>query len=473
MGRRNGRRTRGAGTAGCRAAGRGRGRRGLRRLHRPAADRRGVDGVGGRGGGSEPGVRGGRLRDDRDRPAQHRGVGRVPGVGRRGCPGGRRRGIGRRRCPRRRRGGVGIGLVATPGRAGGGTGLRFDRDDAADAGQLAVDIRILGVLIWSVVEDVDRGDGVRELDLHALQGTGERDGGLEAVAGALGHRSLEHRLQRRRGVGALQARHRLAFDPLDEIGAAVAAAGLLERRPAGQQGVHRRAEGVDVGRDARLWLVGERLRRRPRNRHAGRRLHGIRRGRDAEVRERGTVVFRDENVRRFDVAMQDAGAMRRLDGRRDLHPDAERLGHRERRGARAHLQVRARAVLHDEVRPAVVGDPCLIDRDDRRMRRQQRHHVRLGGELLGCTSRHAALEHDLHRDAAPWQMLLVEVDVGEAARPENVEVGEPRECRRRRGRTLRGAHGRSSKATVTPSPRSSTSPVITMVGSPGCSRTGS
>jgi hypothetical protein len=127
--------------------------------------------------------------------------------------------------------------------------VRLDAHDAAHPRELAVGV-VLGILVRGIVEDVDRGDRVGELDLHALQGTGEREGGFVPVARTLGHRALEHQLQRGRRIGPRQRRHRLRLDALDEIRAAVAAAGLLERRAPGQQRVDGRAERVDVGGDA-------------------------------------------------------------------------------------------------------------------------------------------------------------------------------------------------------------------------------
>ena len=93
-------------------------------------------------------------------------------------------------------------------------------------------------------------------------------------------------------------------------------------------------------------------------------------------------------------------------------------------------------------------------------------------ELLDRVAGHAVGEHDLHRDAAARQVLFVEIDIGEAARAEHVDVGEAGERRGRRRWPL-AAHESPSKVTVTPSPRSSTSPVTTIVGSFGCRRTGS
>lgn len=116
--------------------------------------------------------------------------------------------------------------------------------------------------------------------------------------------------------------------------------------------------------------------------------------------------------------------MCRLDGAGDLHADAQRLGDRERLLAGAQLQVRARAVLHDEVRAAVARDTGLVDRDDRGVRREHRHDVGLVGELLGGPARDAVGEQHLHGDPAARHLPLVEEDVGEAAQAQRLHVGE-------------------------------------------------
>ncbi len=239
-----------------------------------------------------------------------------------------------------------------------------------------------------------------------------------------------------------------------------------------EQRVHRGAELIDVGARIAARRVGEGLRRRPRNRQPGRLRRGVRRRGDAEVRECRSVVFRDENVGRLDVAVQNPRPVRGLDSRRDLDADAQRLGDREGLAAVAHLKVRPRAELHHQVRSTVSGDTGLVDRDDGGVRRQHRHDIRLGGELLGRTARHPFRDQHLHRDPAFGQLLLVEVDVGETAGSERFDEREAREVRGRHRRALR-IHSRSSMATVMPSPRSSTSPGTTTVASLGCSRTGS
>ena len=66
--------------------------------------------------------------------------------------------------------------------------------DSTSPPSSAVDVvDVLGV--WVVVNDVDRGHGVRELDLHFLEGAGESDGARVPVGRVLRHRTLENTLQ--------------------------------------------------------------------------------------------------------------------------------------------------------------------------------------------------------------------------------------------------------------------------------------
>ena len=171
-----------------------------------------------RGGRRAGGCR--RTGRDRDRATQQRAV--VVG---RGClsPG-----AGRSRHARRAGRGIHTDAVAAAGGARGGVRLRFDADDAAHPGEFAVGVAVV-FFGWGVVEDVDRGHRVGELDLHALQGPRERDRRLVPVAGALGHGAFERELERHRGIRPFEARHGLRLDALDEVGAAVAATRLLER----------------------------------------------------------------------------------------------------------------------------------------------------------------------------------------------------------------------------------------------------
>src|SRR5690606_35461906 len=259
----------------------------------------------------------------------------------------------------------------------------------------------------------------------------------------------------------------------NEVGRPVAPAGHLEGRAAREQGVDRRAERPHVRGDRARGWVGEGLGRRPRDRHAlGLVRERVDGRRDAEVGQRGAVVLRDEDVGGLDGAVQDARAVRRLDRTCDLDADAQRLGDRERVAPVGRPEMGARAVLHREECPPVARDVRLVDRHDRGVGRQLRHEVGLVVESLARVRAGEVVQQDLDRDPSPGALLLVEVDVREAARTEVLDVLVAVDQGRRRGWAAR-AHESPSKVTVTPSPRSTVSPSTTSTASSGCRRTGS
>jgi hypothetical protein len=133
-----------------------------------------------------------------------------------------------------------------------------------------------------------------------------------------------------------------------------------------------------------------------------------------------------------------AGHVGGLDGAADLHGDAQHLGHGNALGAVA-LAQRGRAHLHYEVRPPVARDAGLVHREDGRVRAELGHEVRLGLEHLAHVIVDHLGEHHLHRDLPPRHVLLVEEDVGEAARAEHVDVGEAGQSGRLRRQSTR--HG--------------------------------
>lgn len=113
--------------------------------------------------------------------------------------------------------------------------------------------------------------------------------------------------------------------------------------------------------------------------------------------------------------MQHTAAMRGLERAREANPGIEDLFERER-GAAAHARAhRVRAVLHRDVRPAIGGDTRLIDRDDRRVHAEARHHVGLGLELASGGIGVAHTVQHLHRDYPVWHVLLIEEYLGKTA----------------------------------------------------------
>ncbi len=271
-----------------------------------------------------------------------------------------------------------------------------------------------------------------ELLFDGLQVADELERTRLTGGGASRHRPGEHRLEARRNVVAPDRRNLRLRDPRHERRSAVVAAGDLEWASAGEQRVDRRPERPDLAGDRSGDLVVQHLGGRPRNREPDRvaRFDLSERRGDAEVGEHRMAECRRQDVRRLDVAVQHALLVRGLDRARDADPDREHLGERQLRGPVA-LADRRRAVLHDEVGPAVGGDARLVDREDRRVRAQLGHEVRLGLEHLAHVVVHDAGEEHLDRDQPARHVLLVQEDVGESAGAEHAHEFEPGQVRRR------------------------------------------
>ena len=313
-----------------------------------------------------------------------------------------------------------------------------------------------------LVEDDDRRAAQPLLLLDRLQRPGELERRRRSVRGVLGHRLGQQALETGRHVLATRRGRRGAPDPRHQRIRRVVTARDLERRTADEQLPQRRGERVDVGALVAVALAVEHLRRGPRHRDAdvvgglgrGVALAGAATG-DAEVGQARGAVGADEDVGRLDVAVRDVGAVRRLDGTRELDAGAQDVLDGEALGPGPHRQVGRRVVLHDEVGPAVVGRTGTEDLHDVRVVAQGGHGVGLLDELLAQRVGQAlGLEH-LDRDRHAGALLLVEEDVGVTAGAERLDEDEARDLR---GRTLLheappSAAGRWSGVRVTTPPR--------------------
>ena len=230
-------------------------------------------------------------------------------------------------------------------------------------------------------------------------------GGLPAIGGALGEAAHDHRFERRRDAGAT-LRHRIRrFGHVR--GEHLLRRGTDERRPAGEQLVRHRADGVDVAAMIDVRIGGGLLRRHVRRRadRDAERGHGAAAGRfahrlgHAEVGHQ-RVAPGEHHVVGLDVAMHHA-VLVRVGERIDHFGDQpHRFVHRQLAFAGQPLAKRlARHVRHDVVEEAV-GVAGVEQRQDVRVLQlrgdldfaEEARRPQRGGEILAQhLDRHLAM----------------------------------------------------------------------------------
>ena len=195
------------------------------------------------------------------------------------------------------------------------------------------------------------------------------------------------------------------------------------RKP-GQHLVHHRAERIQVGAVGdlqRLHLLRRHVRRAAGDAFDAR---DVRVGdqRDAEVDDAHVVRLREHDVRRLDVAVNDAAAVRVVQRLRALVDDLDDVVDRQQVVRLAVRRQRARAVhvLGDDVVAAVLF-AGVEDRQDVRML-QHADHVRFRQEHLARDLRAVLVVRldvvDLDRDVAAVVRVVGKVDDAGAATPD-------------------------------------------------------
>jgi len=216
------------------------------------------------------------------------------------------------------------------------------------------------------------------------QSLGERAGAVVAFLRRLRHRADQLVLQPLRNILAGHPRRRLDQHPLAERQRVQRPGRVGERRPPDQQVPHGRGETVQIGEPGlrvAQHRLGRRVLRRQLVQRAGRHPAIVGGAGDAEVGERRPEP-RPQDVRRLHVAVDDPDLVRRVQRLADLHPDLEHLGERQRTAALEDLRVRpALAVLHDDVRAAVVGHAGVDDADDVRLAGERDGGLQLAGNV--------------------------------------------------------------------------------------------
>ncbi len=202
-----------------------------------------------------------------------------------------------------------------------------------------------------------------------------------------------------------------------------------ERRTDRQELVEQTAGRVEVR--PRVDLLALRLLRREVLRGAddgrglGHRHAGVTHGAgDAEVHDLDLAVARQHDVGRLDVAVDDAGSVRVLQGLEDADRHLQRpLRQQLATGVQKLTERRAVHVLHDDVRDRHVVDVVLarvVDRDDRGMvERGGRLGLPAEPGLEGRVAREIRAQR-LHRHGAAEAGVMREVDLRHATTPEHL-----------------------------------------------------
>ena len=246
--------------------------------------------------------------------------------------------------------------------------------------------------------------------------------GLETLRDDAVERGRDVRLQR-------LERRRALLEPLNEAGES--AFGAIARPSAGDQLVEDQAERIDVGP-----LVGRlaaRLFRRHvverANQRAGHRIDGRARGRprDAEVHQQRMVLRIDHDVRRFQIAMDDAGFVRGGEAGGDLTGEQQHARQRQPRFAlQQGRQVGALHVLHRQIERAL-DFAQVVDADHVGMGhlpRQLQLTLEAILELPELGARGGGVDaNQLERDGGAERFVPGLVDRGHAAGPEQPDDG--------------------------------------------------
>ncbi|GCE45120.1 D-amino acid dehydrogenase small subunit [Rhodococcus wratislaviensis] len=251
-------------------------------------------------------------------------------------------------------------------------------------------------------------------------------GGGRAICGVTGHRRLDRDAD---GVGdalAPEIGHWLRADAqklCEDLFAPATGVGGAARERGEQCGT----ESVDVG-DGRRAGAAEQFRR------------GIGRGPghqpvpgglvtsgdagDTEVGQLWFAVLGQQNVGRFDIAMQYSPAVRGFEGAGEFDPDGEYLG-RSQRPVLGDPRVEGVPAMerHHDVGASGVGDPGLQDVDDVRVPGQPAHGLLLAQETCAIhVVRVGAEDLDCHQPVE--RRLPASVDDAEAAAPGDARLFE-------------------------------------------------
>ncbi len=263
------------------------------------------------------------------------------------------------------------------------------------------------------------------LALCLAQHLAELAGRRRPVARITRHRPPDHFAEVSWKARRTQVWHRMLSDPKELGDYLLTLAALIDRMP-GSGGEQGRREAVHVGcrlRRLALQYLGSGVGRRPGDGPFGRFEAAADSG-DTEVGELRFAVLGEQNVRRFDVAMQDPALVRRLQSTGHLHTDVQGVSPAERSAVLdPGAQGTARVVLHDEVRAPTGGGADVKHADYVWVSGQLSHHDLLAEESLEVVRLEVGGE-DFHRHRSIQRGLKAAVYDSEAAASDLLQIRE-------------------------------------------------
>ena len=196
-----------------------------------------------------------------------------------------------------------------------------------------------------------------------------------------------------------------------------------ERRAAREQIEEDRAETVDIGggfqlRGGAARLFGRDVAGRAENRQRARQIAGgVEPFGQAEIADERFAMAVEQDVSRFEIAMEDAFAMRVLHGPRDLGDERDALPRLVPQRGTDLLQTSARREFHAEERKAVFALAHFVDRQNVRMI-EARGGLRFAPEARQGFAGVGVIPQDpLHGDDAAGMALARAIDHAHAAAP--------------------------------------------------------
>ena len=253
--------------------------------------------------------------------------------------------------------------------------------------------------------------------LRTLHVTREIICGIIPVFRRFIQRLAQDPLHLRGNIRPIELRERIGENDVSQQSTAFFAPGRAEGRGiavfiwrlARQHGEQRCSQRINIGGFVASAVLCKHFRRSPRDGVADAGTP-VDRSRDAEIGKHGHAMRVDENIAGLDVAVDDAFAVRRGKGARQIDADGEHLVCVEPVGFQEGLVIASRSVFEHGVAVARGGDAAFVHRKNVGMRGDPAHEVRFGTE----PRRRARIERslaDLDGHLSAGGKLLVQIHV--------------------------------------------------------------